>query len=365
MISAQRKISLSVVLALLALVVASPARADDTPTFYKDQRTGCNVGTFTPEPGLSVRWNGSCQSGLAEGSGTVEWLKNGVSTGRSDGAYHAGLREGLFAITNADGTKSLTDYHNGQASPVFVAVLACSPGTHATTESATLQWTGTCVNAKAEGPGIATLQIGSDYWRRTEATFHAGIAEGRGVTETSAGNRYEAELRDGKMNGRCVMTTPDVRIDGQCANDLLNGPGKAAFKGDGGYYEGDFKDSHITGKGVWVFGNGSRWEGDFLDAKLNGHGREVFPRENESYEGTLLNGKYEGTGTYHFANGGVYEGEWHDGMPNGRGVYHGIPNGLFGMSRDYAGTWVNGCFAQPPLTAALFKSLAACGFNDD
>jgi hypothetical protein len=120
----------------------------------------------------------------------------------------------------------------------------------------------------------------------------------------------------------------------------------------------------MSGRGVFTTGDGDRMEGNFIDGVLNGPGRYVFPHLNESYEGGVANGKYEGTGTYRFAGGGVYEGEWHNGIPNGRGVYHGTPNGLFGMRRDFAGTWVNGCFAQPPLTAALFKERAACGFDD-
>jgi hypothetical protein len=165
------------------------------------------------------------------------------------------------------------------------------------------------------------------------------------------------------MNGRCIRTTPAVRIDAPCIDDKLNGSGVATFT-NGSRYEGEFHDGHMSGRGVFTTGDGNRMEGNFIDGVLNGPGRYVFPHLNESYEGNLLNGNYEGTGTYRFADGGVYEGEWHNGIPNGRGVFHGIPNGLFGMRRDFAGTWVNGCFAQPPLTVHLFKSAAACGFDD-
>ena len=364
MIRAPREISSGVLVALLALIAVSPARADDAPTFYKDQRTGCNVGTFAPEPGLSVRWSGECQSGLAEGSGTVEWLKNGVSQGHSEGAFHLGLREGAFAVTDADGKKSLWDYHNGQVGPIFVAVLECGSGPRATPGSATVQWTGACVNGKAEGAGVATLQMGPDFWRRSEGAFHAGLAEGRGVTQTSDGKRYEGELRDGKMSGRCVRTTPAVRIDTQCVDDKLNGSGVATFT-NGSRYEGEFHDDHMSGRGVFTTADGNRSEGNFIDGVINGPGRYVFPRLNESYEGNLLNGKYEGTGTYHFASGDVYEGEWHNGIPNGRGVLHGTTHGLLGSGKhDFAGTWINGCFAQDPYTATLFKTQAECGFAD-
>jgi hypothetical protein len=53
-------------------------------------------------------------------------------------------------------------------------------------------------------------------------------------------------------------------------------------------------------------------------------------------------------------------------LPNGRGVLHGTTHGLLGSGHhDFAGTWVNGCFAQDPYTATLFKTRAECGFDDD
>jgi hypothetical protein len=365
MISVSRKCSGIAALALLAVVTA-PARADDTPTFYKDQRTGCNVGTLAPEPGLSVRWSGPCRSGLAEGSGTVEWLKNGVSTGHSDGAYHLGLREGQFVFTNPDGSTSVGAYHNGQQVAIFYVDPAshCSLGTFSNDAQLSVHWSGTCAAGKAEGQGIAEWQKAGNFASRTEATFHAGLPEGRGMKQTSDDYRYEAEFRNGRMNGRCVVTTPKVRIDGQCANDLLNGPGTAVFVGAGGRYEGDFRDSKLTGKGVWVFASGSRLEGDFLDAKLHGKGRAIYPN-GDSYEGDYVNGNYEGQGIFHDHEGSVYEGEWAHDLPNGRGVLHGITHGLLmSGTHDFSGTWVEGCFRQGEYTATFATTRAKCGFND-
>jgi hypothetical protein len=279
MISAQRKISFGVVLALLALVVASPARADDTPTLVTDPASHCSVGTFYPQAGLVPHWSGACVGGKADGPGIVEWQLNGTFNGRNEG------------------------------------------------------------------------------------TFHAGLLEGRGIKATADGRRYEAEFRNGKMNGRCVMTTPAVRLDGQCANDQFNGPGVAVFT-DGNRYEGNFKDSEFTGQGVFSEKNGSRLEGEWIHNHLTGKGRGVYPGIGR-YEGDFVNGDFEGTGTYYFdEDANVYEGEWHKGLPNGRGVLHGTTHGLLGSGRhDYDGTWVNGCFHQEPYTAEVMTTRAACGFN--
>ncbi len=257
---------------------AMPARADDTPTFIADPTSHCSVGTYHPEPALTVHWSGACVAGKAEGQGVAEWQESGQ----------------LFA--------------------------------------------------RLEGP------------------FHAGLLEGRGLRFVPGGVRFEAEFRGGRMNGRCIMTAPQGRVDGQCANDQLNGPGKAVFP-DGDRYEGDFKDSAITGQGIWYHANGARQEGEWLDAKLNGKGRAIYA-SGDRYEGDYVEGKYEGQGIYYFADGNVYEGEWANDLPNGRGVLHGITHGLMGEGHhDYIGTWVNGCFHQEPYTAELFKTRAECGFD--
>lgn len=41
------------------------------------------------------------------------------------------------------------------------------------------------------------------------------------------------------------------------------------------------------------------------------------------YEGEWVQGKYEGKGKYKFANGDVYEGDFKNGKANGYGVHHG------------------------------------------
>jgi hypothetical protein len=249
--------------------------------------------------------------------------------------------------------------------PTFIADPAshCSVGTFYPQAGLVPRWSGACVGGKADGPGIVEWQINGTFNGRNEGSFHAGLLDGRGLKLTAEGRRYEAEFRNGKMNGRCVMTTPDVRLDGQCANDLFNGPGTAVFSPDD-RYEGDFKDSHITGHGIWYHANGARQEGQWLDAKLNGKGRAIYAN-GDSYEGDYVNGDYEGQGIFHDHDGSVYEGEWAHDLPNGRGVLHGVTHGLLmSGTHDFSGTWVEGCFRQGEYTATFATSRAKCGFGD-
>jgi hypothetical protein len=227
------------------------------------------------------------------------------------------------------------------------------------------RWSGACAGSLAEGPGIVEWQENGSFSNRFEGIYHAGLREGRGIVVTKDGDRGEAEFRNGRLNGRCVFTyAAGGRFDGQCANDKRNGPGTQVFA-SGNRYEGDYRDDDMNGRGVFNWKEGQRYEGDFVDGTRNGRGRETYP-SGARYEGDWVEDKFQGQGTYYFADGQIYEGEWADDMPNGRGVLHGITHGLLGSGQhDFAGTWVNGCFAQDPYTAHLFKTAEECGFDDD
>ena len=212
--------------------------------------------------------------------------------------------------------------------PTFITDPAshCAVGTFYPEAGLVPQWSGACAGGKADGPGIAEWQTNGKFSGRNEGTFHAGLLEGSGIKQTADGRRYEAEFRNGKMNGRCILTSDKVRVDGQCANDDFNGPGKAVFAG-GDRYEGDFKDSKLTGTGIWYFKDGGRREGQWLDAELNGKGRAIYAN-GDTYEGDFVKSNYEGQGTFHDHEGSVYEGEWAHDLPNGRGILHGVTHGL-------------------------------------
>ncbi len=250
--------------------------------------------------------------------------------------------------------------------PTFVAdpTSHCSVGTYHPDPRDSVQWSGAgCAAGKAQGQGIAEWQTAGAFVARFEGTFDGGLLEGRGLKLTNDNRRYEAEFHQGKMSGRCVMTTPAVRLDGQCADDFFNGPGIAVFT-NGNRYEGNFKDSEFDGQGIFSEKDGSRIEGEWLHDHLTGKGRGVYPGIGR-YEGDFVNGNFEGRGTYYFdEDGSFYEGEWHNNLPNGRGVLHGTTHGLLGEGHhDYVGTWVNGCFHQEPYTAEVMTTRAACGFD--
>lgn len=242
----------------------------------------------------------------------------------------------------------------------------CSVGTYYPGPQISVHWEGSCAGGKAEGSGVAEWEVAGKFSSRSEGVFRAGLLEGRGLKMTADGRRYEAEFRNGKMNGRCVVNSAELHIDTQCVDDKYNGGGVATFA-NGSHYDGEFHDGHLSGRGVFYRQpgtSGSRMEGNFTDGVLNGPGRYVFPDVNESYEGNVVDDEYDGTGTYRFSNGSFYEGEWSHGLPNGRGVWHATAGGPFGQPHDYAGTWVNGCFHQGEYHAWLMAATRqSCGFD--
>ena len=109
--------------------------ARGNPGWTIDRQTGCWIWNPRPTGKESVRWNGVCPEGPAEGEGVLEWV---------------------------DGEKNTTHYD------------------------------GTVRNGRYEGRGVLTEPDGTRY----EGTFSDNRLQGRGVTTFANGARYEGEFRD-------------------------------------------------------------------------------------------------------------------------------------------------------------------------
>ncbi|XP_054576425.1 MORN repeat-containing protein 1 isoform X2 [Eptesicus fuscus] len=123
--------------------------------------------------------------------------------------------------------------------------------------------------------------------------------------------RYEGEWRGGKTHGR----------------------GKLLFK-DGSYYEGEFADGEIMGRGCrhWAH-TGNTYSGQFVFGEPQGHGVMEY-KAGGRYEGELSHGVREGHGCLEDPDGRVYWGAFHNNKRHGRG-HMAFPNG-----DEYEGDWV-------------------------
>jgi hypothetical protein len=137
--------------------------------------------------------------------------------------------------------------------------------------------------------------------------------------------------------------------DGTYVGEVLNGKphGKGKFtylnKFSHQFFDGEFKDGFINGKGILKYRNGKICEGKWENGKMNGYGKitfitggileGIFVNGNLSgegkritvygdfYEGDFLNGQFHGFGTCKYSNGSVYQGEWQNGTQHGEGCF--------------------------------------------
>ena len=88
---------------------------------------------------------------------------------------------------------------------------------------------------------------------------------------------------------------------------------------DGSTYEGDFKNDSRHGNGYFKWSNGESYKGDYFEDSRTGEGIYRWP-DGSYYEGSFLNGKRHGFGVFHSLDGSIYEGEWFDDLQHGEGV---------------------------------------------
>lgn len=75
------------------------------PNWTVDTTTNCKVWNNNPLPGETVRYTGSCPTGVAEGPGVAQWLENGQPSERAEGSYRNGRLEGKVVYTWANGSR--------------------------------------------------------------------------------------------------------------------------------------------------------------------------------------------------------------------------------------------------------------------
>lgn len=164
---------------------------------------------------------------------------------------------------------------------------------------------------------------------------------------------------------------------GPCVNHRAEGKGTLIWSAGGKEeqrYDGEMKDGHLDGHGIYVFTYGVQYEGDFKDDDFEGKG--IFTQPGIRYEGMWHAGKKNGHGLLTTINGDRYEGDFKDDQITGEGsltladgrkyvgtLLDGKPNGkgtLTDPSGSISGTWTNGCLNDPDHKVALGVDPATC-----
>lgn len=113
----------------------------------------------------------------------------------------------------------------------------------------------------------------------SEIKYNFGIYRGAVVT---IGND---RIRSGQ--GQLAFTA-DMTFESRVLNFFKGNSGNIYKNGD--FYNGQWVDDKMSGKGVYIWANGDRYEGDFVDDAITGMG--VLTMANgEKYEGEFVDGK--------------------------------------------------------------------------
>lgn len=113
---------------------------------------------------------------------------------------------------------------------------------------------------------------------------------------------------------------------------------------DGTEYYGVFQNNApANGRGVLIFPNGSRYDGEFRGGSFNGCGQYTYAeRENYSYYiGQFQNNAFNGLGTLTFDGGDRYIGEFRNGRCHGTGTFI-TANGTLKRSEWREGNSIDG-----------------------
>jgi hypothetical protein len=84
------------------------------PAWIADSKTGCKVWNPAPQAHETIHWSGDCDSGYAQGKGTLQWYENGKPGDRYVGDYQGGKRNGHGVVTMSNGTRIEGDWRNDE-----------------------------------------------------------------------------------------------------------------------------------------------------------------------------------------------------------------------------------------------------------
>lgn len=105
-------------------------------------------------------------------------------------------------------------------------------------------WSGSCMNGRAEGHGIARWSKAGTPLETDQGEWQHGRQVGKG-TQTWSGGRYEGELAAGEPNGRGVLTLQKLHYDGEFRDGKPNGLGTLTVGSQS--VHGTWKDGCLLG----------------------------------------------------------------------------------------------------------------------
>jgi hypothetical protein len=307
-----------------------------------DLQTGCVVGSIPNAEKLSVSWTGECVSGSANGVGDVIAFSNGTLRYILRAEFRAGQLRRQENVRDCGSTNCLDDVpasmirlHRQNAD----SRSASAPPPTSTPVVAT-NITAVAPAAPASTPVPAPASAAQTEIRAPDAVYRGsfvldsrgGTITGEGKVEFFDGRSYQGALRAGRKVGTGTYVWADgQRYSGEWVDDVQQGRGEWSTRA-GDRYQGEFKAGRREGTGTMTYANGIRYEGSWVADQENGRGKITFAN-GDVYEGDFVKSERTGNGTYRQKSGSTYTGQWSRGQRDGNGVEE------WANGQRYEGSW--------------------------
>jgi hypothetical protein len=228
------------------------------------------------------RYNGDWVNGMRDGTGVYTFADGKVYTG----AFRKNRFSGQGTMTFASGNKSVGNWENDLLN----------------------------------GQGIYYFVTGDRY----EGAFLNGKFHGIGTMFYKNGEQYIGEWRENLRHGRGKMVAPNGTVqEGLWANGKIlpnteggQKPNTATATPTNEVLQDCNKSYCREGRGTFVYGDGSKWIGDFKDGVPEGQGTCVYAN-GDKYIGRFERHAPQGEGTMYHANGRIVSAVWEYGRPIG------------------------------------------------
>ncbi len=271
-------------------------------------QTGCISGDCINGQGIYIYPSGAVyigefQNGEIHGIGVCYY---------SDGSKYQG--EWQYRYPDGKGTKTFMDgtlrtglWKKGQPVDNFGNIVM-SVGKDAPSETADIQ--SGCLAGNCDyGQGTFAYPDGSKY----EGQFRNGKPEGNGTFFYVNNDRYEGDFKNGLRHGNgALYKTEGAPKKGLWRDDEYMGEVLAVQPARTGCISGDCN----SGVGTYIFKNGAKYTGPFINNLPHGKGYAEYPN-GERYEGEMAGGSFNGYGTLHLENGSKVSGYWREGTYQG------------------------------------------------